>query len=83
MKKIWLPYPVYFLKPLVVGLIGLTLLYFSEDLFTAGFAILCLGYAVWIISMRVIYSIKYAVKSGLSGSREKRDKTQFAKFPDE
>ena len=54
MKKIWLPYPLYFLKPFAIALVGLIILYVSEDLFSSGFTILCLGYAGWIILMRVI-----------------------------
>jgi len=83
MKKIWLPYPVYFLKPFAVGLVGLVILYFSEDLFTSGFAIICLGYAGWIIFMRIMYSVKYAVKSNFCGSKDKKANTYFAEFPDE
>ena len=83
MKKIWLPYPLYFLKPFVVGLIGIALLYVSENLFTSGFAVLCLGYSGWIIIMRVVWSVKNFVKSSLSSSEEKKDKTHFAKFPDD
>ena len=61
MKKIWLPYPAYFLKPFAVGLLGLVILYFSEDLFSSGFAIVCLGYAGWIIFMRIVYAVKNAI----------------------
>ena len=83
MKKIWLPYPLYFLKPFVVGLVGLILLHVSEDLFTTGFAVLCLGYAGWILSMRLIWSIVNLVKTLGSSTKAKKDKTTFAKFPDE
>ena len=82
MKKIWLPYPLYFLKPFAIALIGVIILYVSEDLFTSGFALLLLGYAGWIIFMRVIWAIKRAAKSGLGRSHEKKDKTYSAKFPD-
>ncbi len=82
MKKIWLPYPLYFLKPFAIALIGVIILYVSEDLFTSGCALLLLGYAGWIIFMRVIWAIKRAAKSELGRSQEKRDKTYSAKFPD-
>ncbi len=82
MKKIWLPYPLYFLKPFVVGLIGIILLYVSEDLFTTSFAVLCLGYSGWIIFMRVMWSIKNAIKSIDERSKEKKDKTTYTHFPD-
>ena len=82
MKKIWLPYPLYFLKPFLVGLIGITLLYVSEDLFTLSFAVLCLGYSGWVIFMRVIWSIRNAAKSGLNKAKTKKDKTYSANFPD-
>ena len=81
MKKIWLPYPLYFLKPFAIALAGLIILYVSDNLFTSGFALLCLGYAGWIIIMRVIWAIKRAAKSGLGRSSGKRDKTYSAKFP--
>lgn len=82
MKKIWLPYPLYFLKPFAIGLAGIILLYVYEDLFTSGLAVLLLGYAAWIIFMRIIWAIKKAVTSTLNKSDGKMDKTQFAKFPD-
>ena len=82
MKKIWLPYPLYFLKPFLVGFIGITFMYVSEDLFTLSFAVLCLGYSGWVIFMRVMWAIKRAAKSGLKSSKDKRDKTYSAKFPD-
>ena len=82
MKKIWLPYPLYFLKPFVVGLIGIILLYVSEDLFTTGFAFLCLGYSGWIIIIRLIWSTKNAIKSSLGKSKRKEDKTYYSNFPD-
>ena len=82
MKKIWLPYPLYFLKPLAIGLVGLIILYVSEDLFTSGFALLCLGYSGWIIFMRLMWSIKKAAKSKFRETKNKQDKTYSAKFPD-
>ena len=82
MKKIWLPYPLYFLKPFAIALVGLIIVYVSEDVFSSGFALLCLGYAGWIIFMRVIWAIKRAAKSGRGRSNDKRDKTYSAKFPD-
>lgn len=82
MKKIWLPYPLYFLKPFAIGLAGLFILYVSEDFFTYGFALLCLGYAGWVIFMRVMWSIKRAVKPKLGQSNDKHKKTYSANFPD-
>ena len=82
MKKIWLPYPLYFLKPFAVGLIGIILLYVSEDLFTTSFAFLCLGYSGWIIVIRVMWSIKNAIKSSNSKSKGKEDKSHYTNFLD-
>ena len=82
MKKTWLPYPIYFLKPFAVGLIGLIILYVSEDLFTYGVALLCIGYSGWIIFMRVVWSVKNAAQSRIKGSKEKKDKTYTANFPE-
>ena len=82
MKKIWLPYPLYFLKPFAIGFVGFIILYFSEDLFTASLAYLCMGYAGWIIAMRIIWSIKTAVKFVLGQSKDKKKKTYSANFPD-
>ena len=83
MKKIWLPYPAYFLKPFAVGLVGIVILYFSEDLFSSGFAIVCLGYAGWIIFMRIVYAVKKAVKSDFGKSKDNKANTYFAEFPDD
>jgi hypothetical protein len=80
MKKIWLPYPLYFLKPFAIALVGLIILHVSEDLFTTGLAFICLGYAAWIIFMRLMWSIKRVVKSRRSDN--KKDKTYTAHFPD-
>jgi hypothetical protein len=82
MKKIWLPYPIYFLKPFAIALIGLIILYVSEDLFTSGFTLLCLAYSGWIIFMRVMWFIKRAAKSKLGQSKDGKDKTYSANFPD-
>ena len=82
MKKIWLPYPIYFLKPFAIALVGLVILYVSDDLFTSGFALLCLVYSGWVIFMRVMWSIKRAAKSKLGQSNDKKDKTFTANFPD-
>ena len=82
MKKIWLPYPVYVLKPVAIALVGLIILYVTEDLFSSGFSILCLGYSGWIIFMRVIWYIKRATKSRLERSDDEKDKTYSANFPD-
>ncbi len=82
MKKTWLPYPIYFLKPFAVGLIGLIILYVSEDLFTYGVALLCIGYSGWIIFMRVVWSVKNAAQSRIERSKEKKDKTYTANFPE-
>jgi hypothetical protein len=83
MKKIWLPYPLYFLKPFIIGLVGLILLYVSEDLFTSGFAVLCLGYAAWIIFMRLVWSIVNMVKTRSGSAQAKKNKTHSANFPDD
>ena len=82
MKKIWLPYPLYFLKPFAVGFIGIVLLHVSEDVFTSVCGFLCLGYAGWILFMRIVWSIKRSAQSKLGKSSDKKDKTYSAKFPD-
>ena len=82
MKKIWLPYPLYFLKPFAIGFAGLIILYVSEDWFTSSFAFLCLVYAGWIIFMRVMWFIKRAAKSRIGRSTDTREKTYAAHFPD-
>ena len=82
MKKIWLPYPLYFLKPFVVGLVGVILLYVSEDLFTSGFALVCLGYAGWVIFIRLTWFVKRKTKSLFSRTRKTKEKTYSANFPD-
>lgn len=83
MKKIWLPTWLYNLKPLIVGIVGGTILYVSEDLFTTVFGFLCLGYACWIIIIRLLWSTKNIVKTGLASDKPDKDKTYSAKFPEE
>ena len=82
MKKIWLPYPLYFLKPFAIGFAGFIILYSSEDWFTSSFAFLFLVYAGWIFSMRVMWFIKRAAKSRLGRSTEQRENIYAAHFPD-
>ena len=80
MKKIWLPYPLYILKSFSIGLVGLIILYVSEDLFNSGFAVLCLGYAAWIIFMGIIRSIKESAMSSLGKSKGKKIKHTLQNF---
>ena len=80
MKKICQPYPRYFLKYFAIGLVGLIILYVSEDLFNSGFAVLCLGYAAWIIFMGIIRSIKESAMSSLGKSKGKKIKHTLQNF---
>jgi hypothetical protein len=82
MKKIWLPTWLYNLKPILIGIAGAAIFYVAEDLFAKGFALFCLGYASWIIIIRIMWSIKNAAKSSFGKSKETKEKTYYAKFPD-
>ena len=82
MRKIWLPTWLYNLKPILIGIVGATIFYVSEDLLTLTLALFCLGYASWIIIVRIMWSIKNAAKSSFGKSKDKKEKAYFAKFPD-
>ena len=82
MKKIWLPTWLYNVKPILIGIVGATIFYVSEDLLTLTLALFCLGYASWIIIIRIMWSIKNAAKSSLGKSKETKEKAYYAKFPD-
>jgi len=82
MKKIWLPTWLYNLKPIIVGIVGAAIFYFSEDLFTSSLALFCLGYASWIIIMRIMWSIKSVATSSFGTSKETKKNIYYAKFPD-
>lgn len=82
MSKIWLPTPLYRLKPLLLGLAGAGLLYVSNDWFTSGFALLSLGYAGWIIAIRLTWSTVDMVKSKVGSVNAGEQKTHYVKLPD-
>ena len=80
--KIWLPDSLYRAKPLFIGLLGAILLYVSNDLFTTGFAFVCLGFASWIIVIRLMWSTAGMIKSKIGSVNAGEQKTHYANFPD-
>jgi hypothetical protein len=82
MSKIWLPTPLYRLKPLLLGFAGALLLYFSKDWFTTGLAFLCLGYAGWIIIIRLLWSTANVVKTKVGSVQAGGKKTHVVNLPD-
>lgn len=81
MKDIWLPDPLYRLKPLILMLTGAILLLVSENLFLSLFAAACIGYSVWILFMRLIWSNADTIKSRVGSSRSAHPKTHYVKAP--
>ena len=53
--KRWLPESLYRLKPLLLMLAGLIIQYTSKNIFLSLFAILLIGYACWILVMRLLW----------------------------
>ena len=82
MSKIWLPTRLYRLKPLLLGFAGAALLYVSNDWFTTGFAILSLGYAGWIIVIRLLWSTTDFIKSKVGSVNAGEQKTHYVNFSD-
>lgn len=78
--KIWLPDSLYRLKPLLLGFAGATLLYVSEHLFTTVLAVLCLGYACWIILIRLMWSTAETIRPHVSSTRAGEQKTHYVKY---
>ena len=78
--KIWLPDPLYRLKPLILGVAGASLLYVSENLLTTVLAVLCLGYACWIILIRLMWSTAETIKPHLSSTQAGQQKTHHVKY---
>jgi len=81
--KIWLPDSLYRAKPLLIGLLGAILLYVSNDLFTTGFAFVCLGFAGWIIVIRLMWSTADMIKTKIGSANAGEQKTHYVRFPDE
>lgn len=82
MSKIWLPAPLYRLKPLLLGLAGAALLYVSNDWFTTGFALIALGYAGWIIVIRLLWSAANLVKTKVGSANAGEQRTYYVNMPD-
>jgi hypothetical protein len=79
--KIWLPDSLYRAKPLILGLAGAILLYISKDLFTTIVAFLCLGYAGWIIVIRLMWSTADMIKTKTGSVDAGEQKTHYVNFP--
>jgi hypothetical protein len=75
MIQIWLPAPLYRLKPLFLGLAGVLLWYVSKDWFTTGLAFLSLGYAVWIIVIRLLWSTTHMIRTKIGSVNAGEQKT--------
>ena len=61
--KLWLPDNLYRLKPLVLGLAGSLLIFFSDHLAIEGIGALCLGFAAYILIARLLWSATGTTKS--------------------
>ena len=79
--KIWYPDSLYRAKPLIVGLSGAILLYISKDLFSTVVAFLCLGYASWIIVIRLMWSTADMIKTRTGSDNAGEQKTRYVNFP--
>ena len=54
--KIWLPNSLYRLKPLLLLLVGVYLLFLYDNMLASAIAFLCFGYAIWILASRLMWS---------------------------
>lgn len=81
MKDIWLPDSLYRLKPLILMLTGAALLLVSKNLLLSLFAAACIGYSVWIISMRLIWSNADTIKTRTGSTQSGQPKTHTVKVP--
>lgn len=79
--KFWLPDSLYRLKPLLLGLAGAVLLYVSENMFTTVLAVICLGYALWIILIRLLWSSAKTMYVYGDSSRAGQHKKNVIKYP--
>jgi len=80
--KIWLPDSLYRLKPFLLGFAGTVFLYVSEDMFTTVLALLCMGYAFWIIVMRLLWSSAVTIQARGGSIRAGKYKKHIVKSPD-
>lgn len=79
MKDIWLPDSLYRLKPLILLLTGAILLLVSKNLFLSLFAAACIGFAVWILFMRLIWSNADNIKTRVGSNQAGQSRTHYVK----
>ena len=79
MKDIWLPDSLYRLKPLILMLTGAILLLVSDSLLLSLFAAACIGYGVWILLMRLIWSNTDTIKTRVGSNQAGQPKTHYVK----
>ena len=79
MKDIWLPDSLYRLKPLILMLTGAILLFISKNLFLSLIAAACIGYAVWILFMRLIWSNADTIKTRAGLNQAGEPRTHYVK----
>ena len=77
MKDIWLPDSLYRLKPLILMLAGAILLLTSHNLLLSLLAAACIGYAVWILVMRLIWSNADTTKTRAGSNLDGEPKTHY------
>jgi len=78
--KIWLPDSLYRVKPLLLMLFGAALLYVSNNLFTIGLAFFSLGFASWIIVLRLMWSTAGMIKSKAGSVKAAAQKTHHVGY---
>ena len=77
MKDIWLPDSLYRLKPLILMLVGAILLLVSHNLLLSLLAAVCIGYSVWILFMRVIWSNADTIKTRVGSNQGVQARTHY------
>jgi hypothetical protein len=77
MKDIWLPDSLYRLKPLILMLTGAILLLVSKNLFLSLFAAACIGFAAWILFMRMIWSNADNIKTHVGSNQAGQSRTLY------
>ena len=67
--RLWLPDPLYRLKPFLIVLAGVIILYVSNSWLTLGLGFLCLGIGAYIVITRLMWSNTGVIKTSSDYTR--------------
>ena len=75
--KFWLPDDLYRLKPLILALIGAILIFFSDHLAIEGIGVLCLGFATYILIVRLLLYEAGTTNTKTGSAKAEEQKTHY------